>query len=258
MSAASATGSAAEVARIADLFSRTDSIVPFAGIPLLPFLNGAKAALGMAMRGTVRPEDRVVLRRTFDAISKLTPENARQFSGAAAPFAYVAWMITGDTALGNLSNRLSFIGNPGVEMRARDALNRGDTASARTIAATFTSGDSIRLSRLGLAGMRTVVRAEVLSALGDTRGAIAQYEALHPSRFATAFVDPGYAVYVRSFAARARLYEEIGERDKAIASWEEFLRRWADGDAITEPARAEARGALQRLRDGARTVGTPS
>jgi len=33
------------------------------------------------------------------------------------------------------------------------------------------------------------------------------------------------------------------------AAWEEFLRRWETGDADTEPARREARTAVQRLRD---------
>ena len=51
-------------------------------------------------------------------------------------------------------------------------------------------------------------------------------------------------VYVRTFSARARLYEQLDEREKAIAAWEEFLRRWADGDATAEPARREARAAL--------------
>jgi tetratricopeptide (TPR) repeat protein len=101
--------------------------------------------------------------------------------------------------------------------------------------------------------MRTVVRAEVIEDLGDIAEAAAQYEAIDPARFNTSFVDPGFAVYVRSFAARARLYEQLGERDKSIAAWEEFLARWRNGDAITEPARAEAQVALRRLRESPAT-----
>lgn len=119
---------------------------------------------------------------------------------------------------------------------------------ARTLVATYSPADSVRKARLGLAGLRTVLRAETLELLGDQRGAIAQYDAMHPSRFVAIFVDPGFAVYVRTYAARARLHEQLGDRDKAIAAWEEFLRRWAGGDAVTEPARREARAALQRLR----------
>jgi tetratricopeptide (TPR) repeat protein len=250
-------GNAAEVARIASIFTKTDSVIPFAGTAIAPFLTGAEAALGIAMRGTVSPQDRVALRRAMEAVEKSPGDNGRQLSAAVAPFAYVAWMVTGDTALGTAATRFSFASAPGVEMQARDALNRGDTATARTIAATFTPGDSVRLVRLGFGGMRTVVRAEVLEALGDVRGAIAQYEALHPSRFNPAFIDPGYTVYVRSFAARARLYEQLGEREKAITAWEELLRRWGSGDSATEPSRAEARAALQRLRDATRTQTTP-
>jgi cytochrome c-type biogenesis protein CcmH/NrfG len=57
---------------------------------------------------------------------------------------------------------------------------------------------------------------------------------------------------VRTFAARARLYEKQGERAKAIAAWEKLLELWKNGDALTEPIRREARTALSRLRDAKR------
>ena len=47
-----------------------------------------------------------------------------------------------------------------------------------------------------------------------------------------------------------QLQQRLGsQNDKAIAAWQEFLRRTEAGDAIIEPQRAEARAALQRLRD---------
>ena len=251
VSAAAMTGSQAAVDRTTEFFVKTDSVIPVGTAPTRPIMRGFQLGLVATMRGSMTPAERSEILRGMRVTESLAAGALPQMRQGMLPLAYVSFMLTGDTAFSGVVKRATAGGPRQPDLEAREALVRGDTAAARAIAATFSPADSVRRARLGLAGLRTVTRAEVLEALGDTRGAIALYEAMHPSRFVTSFVDPGFAVYVRTFAARARLYESIGERDKAIAAWEELLRRWAKGDAITEPARAEARAALQRLRDAA-------
>ncbi|HRN53328.1 MAG TPA: hypothetical protein PK788_07515, partial [Gemmatimonadaceae bacterium] len=64
--------------------------------------------------------------------------------------------------------------------------------------------------------------------------------------------DPGFAVYTRSFLTRATLYERVGDKAKAIAAYEEYLRRTAQGDASVEALRRDARASVARLRDSGR------
>lgn len=251
VSAAGMSGNFAEVERTADYFVKTDSVLPFGATPTRPLLRGFKIGLAGAMRGSLTPAERTELLAGLRRVEGSNDAAMSQLRQGMLPLAYVAFMLTGDTAFSGIVKRGSNPAQQQPDLEARLALLRGDTAEARRIAATFSPADSVRKARLGFAGLRTVMRAEVLEVLGDKRGAIAQYEAMHPSRFVSTFVDPGYAVYVRTFAARARLYEQVGERDKAIAAWQDFLRRWETGDSITEPARAEASAALQRLRDSA-------
>ena len=85
----------------------------------------------------------------------------------------------------------------------------------------------------------------------DSAGAVGYYGALDPSRFSLNFIEPGIAAYVRSIAARARIHQDRGETAKAIAAWEEFLRRFEHASGPAEAEVAEARRALTRLRDTA-------
>ncbi|MCE9603016.1 MAG: protein kinase [Gemmatimonadetes bacterium] len=249
LAAAGASGSGAEVERVKRLILSVDSVLPGSNEPFAPILEALAAGLRIATAGTVTGQDRGGLLGMIARVDRLPPGAQSQLKFGAIPVAYVAYLASGDTVFSSAVRRWSPQGSRFPEFDARDAVTRGDTAAARTIAATFPRADSVAKVRLGLAGLRTVLRAEIIAELGDPREAAAQYAAMHPSRFATAFVDPGFTVYVRTFAARARLYEQIGERERAITAWEEFLRRWADGDATTETARREARSALQRLRD---------
>jgi len=251
VSAAGMSGSLAEVDRTAEYFARTDSVLPFGSMPTRPLLRGYTLGLAGAMRGALTDTERRELLAGLRRVESSNDAAMAQLRQGMVPLAYVGFMLTGDTAFAEIVKRSSPSTAPQPDLDARIALVLGDTAKARQAVAKFSPADSVAKARLGLAGLRTVMRAEVLEVLGDKRGAIAQYEAMHPSRFNSSFIDPGYAVYVRTFAARARLYEQVGERDKAIAAWQDFLRRWEKGDAITEPARAEARTALQRLRDSA-------
>lgn len=247
MDAAAMSGSGAEVDRVADLWSRTDSILPGGSGPTAPMVRLMATGLHAAMRGTITAEERAYMLRGIKLAEAASMQSQMRY--AAGPIAYIGYLVTRDTAFSSAVRRLAPGQQRWPDLDAAEAIARGDSATARTIAATFPLADSVKTTRLGMAGMRTVLRAEVIEALGNTREAAANYAAIHPARFNSALVDPGYTVFVRTFAARARLLEQLGERDLAIAAWEEFLRRWEKGDAETEPARREARTALQRLRD---------
>ena len=104
--------------------------------------------------------------------------------------------------------------------------------------------------KLSVAGMRWVLRAEVFAALGDPHRALAMYEVLDPTRMnGDNMFDPGLTLYVRSLAARARLYEEVGERDKAAAAYERFITFWQNADPSLQPQVRDARAGLARVRE---------
>jgi TolB-like protein len=250
LAGAAATGNETQLAATERLFLRTDSVFPGTSSPTATTIRYFGAGLRAAMRGSLTAEERRQLLAGIREVETGSTAQLAQRRNGAATVAYLAYLLTKDTVFSNTVRRFQ-PQQAYPELDAREAMERGDTATARRIAATFTRADSVAKSRLGQAGMRTVVRAEVIEDLGDAAEAAAQYEALHPSRFNVGFADPGFTVYVRSYAARARLYEQLGERDKAIAAWEEFARRWEGGDAITKPARDEASAALRRLRESA-------
>jgi tetratricopeptide (TPR) repeat protein len=143
------------------------------------------------------------------------------------------------------------------ELLALAALRRGDTASVKDLVRRFPSADSVSRSFLSMNGLRNVARADVFAELGDARSAVAMYEAISPTRFAEGGVpEMGWPAYIRSFLARGRLYEQLGERDRAITAYQEFLRYWADGEAPVQPQLREAREAIARLKE-ATSVAVP-
>jgi tetratricopeptide (TPR) repeat protein len=75
------------------------------------------------------------------------------------------------------------------------------------------------------------------------------YEVLDPRLFAGQN-DPSWPLWPRSFLARGRLYEELGERERAAESYERFLSMWQDADPALEPQKREAREGLERVRKG--------
>ncbi|MBC7790398.1 MAG: protein kinase [Anaerolineae bacterium] len=135
--------------------------------------------------------------------------------------------------------------------QALAAIEVGDTARAEKIAAQFARGDTIKSKASGQQGLLDAfVEAEVLTILGDTRGAAATYEAIDPNRFMTqGFPDPRWPLYARSFLARGQLYERIGDKAKAEAAYTTFLDLWKDADPKLQPQLQRARDGLARLKD---------
>jgi tetratricopeptide (TPR) repeat protein len=134
--------------------------------------------------------------------------------------------------------------------QALATLERGDTAGAEKIAAQFPRGDTTK-TRTGRQGMLDAfVEAEILTVLGDARGAAATYEAIDPARFNTqGFPDPRWPLYARTFLARGQLYERLGDKGKAEAAYTKFLEIWKEADPKLQPQLQRAREGLARLRD---------
>jgi predicted TPR repeat methyltransferase len=88
--------------------------------------------------------------------------------------------------------------------------------------------------------------------LGEPRIAAGYLEVLEPGRLSQmGRIDAPLAIYGRSWIARARLYEQAGERERAAAAWRQFLEHRGEADASLDGQKREARAALARLGDAA-------
>nr|WP_295383467.1 hypothetical protein [Pseudoxanthomonas sp.] len=255
LNSAAAVGNAGETERMIGYFARVDSVFPFSSTPTREVLAWYAAGLRGGITGSLDARARCLLaegtRRVAGAVSQ---DIAAQLAATSGGVMYLGYLVTRDTLFSNAIRRLP--GGAAIvhsDLDALEALTRGDTARAREIAATYTPPDSLRRARFAYAGLRAYGRAEVLAAVGNLDWAIQYLEALDPSRFnAQSLGEPGFAVYTRSFLTRASLYERNGEPAKAIAAYEEYLRRTTNGDTAVESLRRSARESIARLRDRSR------
>jgi len=251
LSAAAMLGRSADLNRAIALIEATDSTFPFSTSPTGPMLAIYRQGLRLAMGDSLTAADRRRLVETLRPLLTLEGTAGQQVRGSFQSVLYLTYIASRDTALRSLVADWSN-GAAMPELDALAALSAGDTATARRLAQAFTPPDSLRnpAVRFSVGGMRSVARAEVLAAVGMTRQAVETLEASEPARFnRTGIAEPGYAIWVRSWLARARLWTQLGETARAVAAYEEFIRRWADADG---PAAAEVRQArmeLGRLRD---------
>lgn len=167
--------------------------------------------------------------------------------------AYMMYLATRDSSYANMALNIvkaqgDTVGYP--ELEALLAIQRHDTATAQRIARTFPTPDSLRKSNIGSTGLRIVTRALVLTELGNPRRAVETLETIDPARFQRSeALELTWPVYVRQFALRGRLYEQLGEKDKAIEAYEQFLTLWKEAESPLQPQLREAREAVARLRD---------
>ncbi|QJR37042.1 serine/threonine-protein kinase [Gemmatimonas groenlandica] len=168
--------------------------------------------------------------------------------------AYAAYLSTHDTQFAK--SAMATVTSPGglPELDGLIALEAGDTTRALRAIRTMPSADSIRRSPLGMNGMRSIGRAMLLAEMGDKRRAAELLETIDVQRMVSGnFVEVGWPWYVRSHVIRGRLYEQLGERQKAVAAFEKFLSLWPDAEAPLQPQLREARESVARLKDAART-----
>jgi hypothetical protein len=254
VSLGAASGSSTLLARGAERWTNRE--FPVTGFTdLLPagYVPWMVATLRVAMGEEVTPAIRQALIAGVRLIDREDGATADQVRRLAGSLAYLVFLATRDSSVGAMGQR--WMGNARmIEFDAMRALAAGDTTRAREIAREFPTMDSLRSTNFGLAGMRTMTRAEVLAQLGDLRSAVGNYEALTPYRFTfNTPNEPGLPLYIRSFAARGRLYEQLGEPDRALTAYERYLALWPEDDPVTARERAEVRAAVARLRDAPRT-----
>ncbi|HET7458991.1 MAG TPA: hypothetical protein VFJ74_15190, partial [Gemmatimonadaceae bacterium] len=212
---------------------------------------GSKVAMGV-------PFER--LRPTLDSgiayVERVTGPFRSYARQQSVSVPYVAYLVTRDPRyLAPIRRWRADSGRALVELDALEALDRGDTATARRLVRQFPSVDSARAAGAAQSIPRWVARAEVLESLGDARGAAAVYEALDPARFSsTGPTDPAWPLYTRSFLARGRLYERLGDRPRAAAAYDRFLRITAEANGAFDAERREAKAALARVQDAAGTA----
>ena len=251
VTAAGMLGNGADVRRAARLFEAADSVMPFSTSPTRPMLDLYTLALGVAMGDPLDPDARRRLLRSMAASDTISTPVGQQIRASFRSVPYLAFLETRDTAFRDYLQKWG--GAPLPELDALAALSRGDTATALQIARGFTPPDSLRRpdTRFGLGGMRSVARAEVLAAVGMGRLAAETLDATPVEKIIAqqSLIEPGYAVWVRSWLIRARLWAGLDERDRAIAAYEEFIRRWKDADGSAAQLVSRARSELGALRD---------
>ncbi len=241
------TGMPSLVDSAARLLNATDPVMPGPD-PIRTMLvtswlsSGIKVGMGLPMNGATR----AVLLDGVRTIERVQVDARRD---ASTP--YMVFLETRDPAFAEIARRWSPAPATGYpELDALAAIRRGDTATAMRIAQAFPSADSLRRAALGMTGMRTIARASVFAELGDLRRAIELYETIDPKRFGqTGFPETTWPMYVRSYLARGHLLAQLGERERAIASYERFLTLWKDAEPPLQPQLREAREAIARLRD---------
>ena len=208
-----------------------------------PWVALTKAALGLDFANLRDPLDNVA--RNFDPNRQGLPPQAMQLN---SQLMFTAFVVTGDTTYVDALLRWQKTPVPSFPVvTALVAIARGDTAAARQTAGTFESLDKGPMN----GAFDEFLKAEVLAELGDLRGAIAAYERIGPAKLTgmQGVPDPRWAMYARSHFARGRMYEELGERAKAEAAYQQFVDLWDDADQSLQPQVTAAREGIARLRD---------
>jgi hypothetical protein len=162
----------------------------------------AQMAMGMPWERVKAPLD-----STIQAFERATQGESANALGGLGAGLYMAYLASGDMRYLDVLERWSPFFKSVPELEALRALERDDTAAARAAVRRFPSPDSIRAAGAPTTPLRWVARAQVLEELGDTRGAIANYEVLEPTRFASmGRIDVTLPLHARSFLARGRLH----------------------------------------------------
>jgi tetratricopeptide (TPR) repeat protein len=259
MSGAAVIGNTADVDRTTELFQQTDSTLPFSTTPTAPMMTLARRTLRVAMGEPFTPEVHRYVLESLRTMDEMPPPFGPQVREGSLSLPLLAFLASKDTTFVQFVRKWSNAAWPDLD--ALIALDRGDTATAERVAATLPTPDSLRnpAVRFGSGGMRTIARAELRARLGMTRQAVETYDAIDAHRINRAgLADPGFAVLVRTLLIRARLWRQLGERDKAIAAYEEFLERWKHADGVAARQVSEARQELGALRDAAPAASTRS
>ncbi len=259
MSSASALGSLGVLDSLGAVAAAADPMMPIFAQPTRETAAWYASAIKLAMGVPASPTLIRTLRTGIDRVdgaSDGSMAGTLRMQSLGVP--YMAYLASRDSTFVSIVKRWLPEGSRVRELEASVALDRGDTATARALAAEFPTPDALRRATFAAAGIRVLTQAEVRARLGDIAGAVATYEAIDPLRFQIAMAEPGLALYTRSHLARARLQEQLGDVNAAIASYETFVRWWTGADQSLHGELREAQAALVRLRDRAPARAVPS
>jgi tetratricopeptide (TPR) repeat protein/TolB-like protein len=156
-----------------------------------------------------------------------------------------AYLTTRDTTI--LSRFLGNVDTTGFRtwrtMDAHLALERGDTAyTLALIDRHVRQADDLEFTG-NPGGVRSFAWADLLVRVGDPATAVDIYGRLDSTR--ARIGSP--SLQVRSWAERGALYQQLGDRDKAIEMYQLFIDAWSDGDYIVQPQVERARSAVAAL-----------
>jgi serine/threonine-protein kinase len=208
-----------------------------------PMRLGARTLAGVGGARDRRVIDSAIA--NIEAIPDPAGQHARRLGW---PLAYSGYILTEDPKYVEIVRRWTG-SEPPLILQALVALNGGDTARARDLAARIPPPDSTRLITPPEQLDDPLSRAAVLAAVGQKRAALVVHEAIDPREFSVLQPDMRWGMYPRSLLERGALYEQVGERAKATAAYERYLELMRDADTVLQPQIQLARTRLNALRD---------
>ncbi len=137
---------------------------------------------------------------------------------------------------------------------AQLAASRGNRALARELVAQhFRPANPIRVgpsATISEGVADAYAWADLLAQLGEFERAVQAYHRLDAAAYGVAFWGVGnyWGLLVRSYAERGALYQQLGNRAKAIEMYQRFVDAWDEGDETVQPMVERARRALAGLR----------
>jgi tetratricopeptide (TPR) repeat protein len=240
-------GALPEHARVLDYLQQVEPRLPGLNTPMR-YITGAWRAMTLLALGMDSPQIRRTLDSAITALERMPTAIGANIQAQSRGMPYAAYFTTRDTAYIAPLRRWGSK-QVGSELEALMALDAGDTVRAARLAASWPPPDSTTALGAPRAGLAQFVQAEVYARLGDLRRAVRLYEAFDPQDIGVGGVDPRWPFLARSFLARGQLYEQLGERQKAIAAYERFIELWRDASPALQAQVREARSGLARLRD---------
>ena len=136
------------------------------------------------------------------------------------------------------------------------ALTRGDSSRARQLVSQFFRpaepiGDGPFAGRnISEDVPDAYAWADLLARLGELERAVRAYDRLDIAPYNVNFwgLSNNWGLLVRSYAERGALYQQLGNRGKAIEMYQKFVDAWGEGDEVVQPMVERARRALAALR----------
>jgi len=254
------TGALGDMDRLLAILAAADPVIPGTvraghAAPMTsatgPLRLGVRAVSGIA-----EPRDRRVIDSAIARLEGISGPAGAQARGQGWGLAYAGYIISEDPKYLDVIRRWSG-SEPPLVLQAHAALAARDTAQAARLVARIPPPDTARLISPPNQIDDALSRAAVLAAVGQKRAAVRVLESIDPNRFSVLHPDPRWAMYPRSLVERGALYEELGDRAKAAAAYDQYLQLMRDADPVLQPQIQLARTRLNALRDAPAGALTP-